>query len=555
LIILWGWNPASTTSGTNTAWFLAQAKEKGTRIIAVDPFLTDTAATFADQWVPIRPGTDAAMLIAMAHVMIKEGLYDRKFLDTYTIGFEPFMDYVTGVEDGVPKTPSWAEAITGVSAEVIEKLAREYATTKPAALMAGIGPGRTAYGEQYHRAASTLAVMAGNVGIHGGDAAGRAWESLVGGYPYGEGIGSALKFLRNPIEERKPGTLPVPFGEVHPRIHYVKVADALLRGKEGGYPADYKMVFMVNTNFVNSLPDTNKVTRALQKPEFIVVAEQYMNATARYADILLPTASYVEREDIALGVGMAYVGFQNKVIEPLGECKPHNEIVKALAERMGITDYDEKDGEERIRDIAQRLQIPDYEAFKEKGVYWIRKEDPYVAFKKQIEDPENNPFRTPSGKIEIFSRRLADVGDPLLPPIPKYIESWESINDPLAEKYPLQLMTNHSKRRANAQFDSFPWLKESLPQAIMMNSADAQVREIEDGEMVRVFNDRGETIVPANVTQRVMPGVAILPEGAWYDPDEKGVDRGGCANVLTKDEISPTGSFTYNTVLVQIEKV
>jgi anaerobic dimethyl sulfoxide reductase subunit A len=397
--------------------------------------------------------------------------------------------------------------------------------------------------------------MTGNVGIHGGDAAGRAWESLIGGYPYGKGTGLALKYLRNPIEERKPGVLKVPYGEIHPRIHYAKVADALLSGKKGGYPADYKMVFMVNSNYLNSLPNTNKITKAIQVPEFIVVAEQYMNATTRYADILLPTASFVERDDICLGVGMAYAGFQNKVIEPLGECRPHNEIAKALAERMGITDYDEKTNEERLKDVAQRLRIPDYEVFRKKGVHWIRREDPYVAFKKQIEDPENNPFTTPSGKIEIFSQRIAEVGNPLLPPIPKYIETWESVNDPLAGKYPIQLLTNHAKRRANAQFDTFPWLKECLPHAIMMNTADACDKKIEDGEMVRVFNDRGETLVPVKVTQRLMPGVAILPEGAWYDPDEKGVDRGGCANVLTKDEISPSGCFAYNTALVQIEKV
>ena len=184
LIIMWGWDPASTVSGTNTCWYLAQAREAGARIVSVDLRYTDTAATFAHQWIPIRPGTDAAMLIAMAYVMIKEKLYDENFLATYTIGFDRFKDYVMGVEDGVSKTPSWAERITGVPSATIEGLAREYATLKPAALMAGVAPGRTAYGEQYHRAAITLAAMTGNIGIHGGDAAARAWESVLGGYPY-----------------------------------------------------------------------------------------------------------------------------------------------------------------------------------------------------------------------------------------------------------------------------------------------------------------------------------------------------------------------------------
>ena len=312
---------------------------------------------------------------------------------------------------------------------------------------------------------------------------------------------------------------------------------------------------MVNSNYVNSLPNVNKIVEALKALEFIVVTEQFMTATAKYADIILPTSTYVERDDIALGVGMAYIGFQRKIIEPLGESKPHNEIAKALATRMGITDYDEETEENHLRAVAEAAGIPDYDAFKENGVHWIERSEPYVSFKEQIDDPENNPFPTPSGKIEIYSQRIADMGDPLLPPIPKYIETWESPNDPLAQKYPIQLITNHARGRSNAQFSSLPWLKELFPQAVIISVSDASARGISNGDMVRVFNERGETIAPAQVTKRIMSGVALLPEGAWYDPDEKGVDRAGSANVLTRDEPSPGGSFAYNTILVQIEKV
>ena len=554
LIILWGWDPASTQTGTNTPWYLTQAKEKGARIIAVDPWFSDSAAAFADEWIPVRPATDAAVLIAMAHVMIREKLHDRTFLGRYTVGFDKYQDYILGKEDGVPKTPEWAEEITGVSAGTIEKLAREYANTKPAALMAGIGPGRTAYGEQYHRAAIALAAMTGNVGKVGGDAAARAWESLVGGYPYGVGIGTALPFTFNPIEDSSDSD-GVPLGYLSPRIHYTRIADAILRGRSGGYPADYKMAFIVNCNYVNSLPNVNKIVQALEKLEFVVVEEQFMNATARYADIILPTSSYAEREDIVFGVGMAYYGFQNKLIEPLGESKPHNEIAKALAAKLGIDDYDEDTDENRLKTLAMVAQIPHYEQFKKTGVYWIRQPEPYVAFRKQIEDPEENPFPTPSGKIEIFSQRLADLNDPLRPPVPTYLEPWEGPTDSLRKKYPLQLLTNHFKRRSNAQFETFPWLQELVKQALVIHPRDAETRGIEDGDLVYVYNDRGGTVVPAWVTGRIMPGVVILPQGAWYAPDENGIDRAGSANVLTRDEPSPAGSFAYNSALVEVERV
>ena len=141
-----------------------------------------------------------------------------------------------------------------------------------------------------------------------------------------------------------------------------------------------------------------------------------------------------------------------------------------------------------------------------------------------------------------------------IPPVPKYIEPWEGRNDPLANKYPLQLITTHFKRRAHSQFENVPWLRELLPQAIVMNSGDAKIRGISSGDEVRVFNDRGQVIIPAIVTERIMPGVVDLPQGAWYRPDEQGIDRGGCGNVLTKDTCSPAGAACYNTSLVQVHK-
>lgn len=548
LIILWGWDPATTVTGPNTCWYLARAREAGCKIISIDPRYTRTTGTLADRWIPIRPGTDAAMLIAMAYVMIEESLYDEKFLKTYTVGFDRFKDYVLGLEDRVPKTPLWAESITGVSADTITELAREYARVKPAALMAGIAPGRTAYGEQYHRSAMTLACMTGNVGTHGGDAAARAWESTYGGFPYPfnalMAMGGLVPHARNPVE----GSPDLP-----KTMHTSELPDIILEGRKG-FP-DFQFMYIAHSQFIGQRPDINKTVRALRKIPFIAVQDQFMTPTAKFADILLPVSTYMERSDVSHGVSTPpFIGVENKCIEPLGESKSPLQIAADFAKRMGIVDFLPKDEDTMMRDFAQRCGVPNYEQLKADGVYRYPHPEPYIAFKEQIDDPVRHPFKTPSGKIEIYSQQLADINAPNFPPIPKYIEAWEGRNDPLARKYPIQCISTHGLRRMLSQSDSIPWLREVDRHTVLINSADAAARGIRDGDMVRVFNDRGTILIEAKVTERIMPGVADVPHGTWYDPDEHGVDRGGNSNTLTSDKYSPSGGLAYNTHLVQIEK-
>jgi anaerobic dimethyl sulfoxide reductase subunit A len=486
--------------------------------------------------------------------MIKGRLHNQAFLDKYTIGFDKFRDYVLGHNDGVPKTPEWAAAITGVPAATIVHLAQDYAMVKPAALMTGIAPGRTANGEQYHRAAITLAAMTGNVGVHGGDAGARAWESIMGGFPYPMNpMISSIERAPNPVEKaypRKPG----PFSYREPRIHFSKLADAILKGKAGGYHADFKALVIAQCNYLVQFPNSNKIAEALRSLEFVVIEDQFMTPTAKFADIILPVATFLERNDVTYGVGSAYIGAVNKVIEPRGECKPPWRIAAELAKRMGIKDYLDKSEEQIVEERAMANGVYDYRRFKKKGVYRLNMLIPYVAFRKQIEDPEKNPFTTPSGKIEIYSQQWADLGIPGLTPIPQYFECKEGPGDPLAKKYPLQLVTSHMKRRALSQFENIPWLRELQPHTVMISVADAHIRGIKNGDMVRVFNDRGTIDIQAQVTERIMPGVVDVPHGAWYSPDGKGVDRAGCANTLTSEEYSPGGSFTYNTALVEVAR-
>jgi len=552
LIIMWGWNPTDAIWDTETRRQLMEAKEAGVRFVGVDPRLTNSVAAYADKWIPIYPGTDTAMLVAMAHTIISEDLHDGKFIGRYTHGFEQYRDYVMGLENGVPKTAQWAEPITGVPAATIRGLAREYATSKPAALIDGWGPGRTAYGEQYHRAAMALAAITGNIGIRGGWAPG--WG---GGYPVLFIMESLPTFL-NPLHDSGPKhRIPAYHVGSTTRVHSAELWDVILKGKAGGYPVDIKLMYHAGGNPLNQLSDTNKGVQALKKLEFYVVHEQFLTTSARFADIVLPVNTFLERDDIgAAWIGAPYFCYTNKCIESLYESKTDLQIITELAPRLGIEHFnDKKSDDEWLRELAATCkEIPDYDELKRRGYHTIELGEPFIAFRKQIEEPENNPFATPTGKIEIYSKMVEKLNDPQFPPIPKYIESWEGRNDPLFQKYPLQVINSHPKHRVHSTFWDVPTLRDTQRAGIQINTIDARVRGINDGDQVRVFNDRGEAVIPCWVTNRIMPGVVHLDEGNWFLPDEKGIDRGGCPNIFTRSGFTPGTCYPCNTALVQVEK-
>ncbi|KKN34318.1 hypothetical protein LCGC14_0794800 [marine sediment metagenome] len=576
LIIMWGWNPANTVWDPGTSLWLAKAREKGIKITAIDPIFTDSAAILADDWIPIRPGTDTAMLISMAYVIITENLQEQQFIDKYTVGFSNFKDYVLGHEDGQPKTPRWAEDITTVPEETIIKLAREYATNKPAALIAGWGPARTAFGEQYSRAANVLCAITGNIGINGGYASGfmRAYYSR-------ERVGSAgkkkvgpIKFTDEKLKSKKlrPQDNLVDFnapprkdalyklqGGTNPantRIHLNDYYNLILQGTKGGYPADIKMAYICGTNRLNQYGNVNKGIKALKSLEFIVTHEQFMNPTAKFADIILPANTFMERNDIAVPwLGSPYYIYLNKAINSLYESKSDLEICRELSKKLGIKSSLLDLSEDQILRIftSPRKDIKNYNKMKKDGYYKVKVEEFFVAFSKQIEEPENNPFPTLSGKIEIYCEHMEEKNNPLMPAIPKYFSHNEHYDSPLAKKYPLQLITPHNKRRTHSSLHNIPWLEEIEPHTVLISPTDASIRNIRNGDLVDVFNDRGRVRIPAKVTERISPGVICIYQGEWYKPNKDGVDLGGCANVLTQDGYSPGGAFPLNSSLVEVE--
>lgn len=577
LILLFGFNPAETIHGTNTAYYLRLAKEAGARIVAIDPIYTSTAAALADRWIPIRPTTDNALFDAMAYVMLSEGLQDQAFLDRYCLGFDEehmppglppglsYKSYVLGLGgDGTRKSPEWAEPITGVPARVIAELARDFATSKPAALVQGYGPQRHAYGEQFDRGGPTLAAMTGNVGVEGGWAAGTAYQAR-------------RAFVAElPRENPNPARIPV-----YAWVDAVARPEGLrpetgLRGAER-LGSGIKMIFNLGGNcLVNQHSDSNAAAALLADEklvESIVVAEQFMTPSARFADILLPADMMYERDDLALPWEWGdYLLFMNKAVEPPGECRNGYDWIAELAGLLGLGEaFTEGLGQEGwlrrlVAETSSRNPgFPSFEELREKAIYRWSYEGPCVAFKDEIEDPEGHPFPTSSGKIEIFSLALYDMNRPEeIPAIPRYIPAWEGPEDELGSRFPLQCIGHHTKRRAHSTFDNSPRMEAVEPQSLWINPEDAAARGIAEGELVRVWNDRGEARLPAKLTVRIMPGVVSMPQGGWWTPDPSAgrdadgrpVDARGCVNALGRYRPTPLAHGNpSHTQLVEVARV
>ena len=525
-IILWGMNPAETRMGPNTAHFVAEARDRGARVVLIDPRYTDSGI-LADEWIPIKPGADAALVAAMAYVMETEGLVDP-FISSHTVGYQKYRDYLLGHEDGAAKTPAWAEPIAGVAASTTRRLARQYATIKPAALLAGWGPQRGANGEQTARAFITLACMSGNVGIKGGGLASvgtRYSASLVGHLPTGpQGTARA--------------------------VSHSGWAGAIL---DDTLDPPLKMAYIVASNLVNRSPDVNRNLRALDRLDFIAVNEQFLTPTAHHADVVLPICTDLERSDLVTAwANDCLIFYSPQVTAPAGDSRTDYWVFSELARRMGFAQsYTQGRTQEEWIEHLLRQSSVDTDALHRDGV--LRTDGaPRVGLAGYREDPTAHPLATPSGLIEISCARAGDYG---LPDIPSYVsdELGDAWRTNLSE--PLQIVTPHSKLRSNSCLHANPWLQRAEPHVLWISREDALGRSILDGDLVEVSNQFGRVQVTAKVTGRIMPGVVCLYQGTWYRLGEDGRDAGACANSLTSQRESPTGGYTTHAGWVEVRRL
>lgn len=579
LVVLFGNNPHETRmSGGGELFVTTRAKQASqVRTIVIDPRQSETAVTLADEWVPIRPNTDAALVAGLAHVMITEDLHDQAFLDRYCVGFDEdhlpagaapgssYRSYVLGRgPDGTPKTPEWAAAVTGVPAGTITRLAREIAAAKPCSINQGWGPQRHSNGENSARAVFTLAAMIGQIGVPGGGTGGReaAYSMATAAFPT----------LENPV------TTEVSVFNWTDAIYRHEEMTALSDGIRGAdrLTAPIRFIWQYAGNaLVNQHADINRTGEILSEPDdlTIVVIDHQMTVSARYADILLPDASTAEQIDLAQqgsAGALGYLVLADRAIEPMWECRPVYDILTGVAERIGVGDAftEGRTQEDWVRAVLAETReltpgVPDFETFRKQGIYKEMSPDgPVVPLADFRADPEANPLGTPSGKIEIYSAALQEIADTWVLPdgdritaLPEYVASREGPEDPLRERFPLQLIGHHYKSRTHSTYGNVPWLQEAHPQEMWINPADAADRGVQNGDTVDVVNDRGRVRIVARVTPRIAPGVVSIPQGAWFTPDADGVDVGGSVNTLTSLHPSPLAKGNaQHTNLVEVTK-
>ncbi|WP_412065848.1 molybdopterin guanine dinucleotide-containing S/N-oxide reductase [Rhizobium sp. SYY.PMSO] len=535
---------------------MAQA---GTRFVNVSPVGDNMPVD--SEWLAIRPNTDTAMMLAIAHVLHMEGRADFDFLRSHCVGYERFADYLTGATDGIPKTPAWASEICGIPAERIAMLAREMAAHRTM-LNISWSLQRAVHGEQPFWMLIVLAAMVGQIGLPGGG--------------FGVGYG-AMNSVGNDNVRFKFGDFPQGQNPVKTFIPVARIADMLLNpgapftynGKSYTYP-DIRMVYWAGGNPFHHHQDLNRLLQAWKKPETIVVNEPYWTPTAKLADIVLPVTTSLERNDIAASGGEDFVVAMKKIEEPFAESRNDFDIFAELARRLKVDFCEGLDEEGWLRRLymisrenaaLKDIMMPDFDEFWQQGLLDLGPEaKPVVMLENFRRAPAEHPLETPSGRIEIFSETIAGFALSDCAGHPTWFEPTEWLGARKPQDDRLHLISDQPVRRLHSQLDASPHSqagKVNGREPIYLNPTDAEKRGIAEGALVEVFNERGRLISAAVLSDAIMQGVARLSTGAWFDPDrEQLIERHGNPNAVTAD--IPSSSLgqgcTAQTCMVGIRR-
>lgn len=544
LVMFGGINPKNSqvsmggiTEHETAGWFDRFAA-KGIRCTNIGPQRTD--APEGCDWLPSRPASDTAIMLALAYVLESEGLTNHDFLARYTVGFKRFRPYLMGETDGQPKTPEWAASLCGVDPGAIDDLARRMATTRTFITVAW-SLQRGEHGEQPYWMSAVLAAMLGQIGLPGGGV----------GYGYGAigGVGKSLIGLRGMTFSQ----LENPIKKVIP---VARIGDMLrnpgqpydFNGRRESYP-DIRLIYWAGGNPYHHHQDLNALHEAWKGPETIIVNEPWWTATAKRADIVFPATTPYEREDIGRSNLDDYLFYMPQLIPPVGEARDDYAIFSGLAERLGSGDTFTEDRAaadwisllyEEYRNLATKgqIEVPDLETLKARN--WvrlpIRAEGPNRTFFAPFrEDPEATPLGTPSGRIEIFSETIESFGYDDCPGHPVWLPPSEWLGTATVAA-PLHLVSPQPGDKLHSQLESALADKEGeRPEKLVIHPEDATPRGIHTGDLVRVFNSRGACRARAMVSENIRPGVVALPTGAWYGDPGGNIDLHGNPNVLTRD--------------------
>lgn len=529
---------------------LSGMRDAGVRFINISP-TGDDLETGADvEWIAIRPNTDCALLLGLAHVLYSEKLFDRAFLERYTVGFDVFTEYLSGQSDGQPKNPQWAESITGVPAARIVALAREMAATRTM-INAAWSLQRAHHGEQPYWMLVTLTAMLGQIGLPGGG--------------FGMGYG-AINMVGNAIPKFSGPTFPQGRNGVADFIPVARISDMLLQpgtaydynGANHTYP-EIKLVYWAGGNPFHHHQDLNKMVAAWQKPDTIIVHEQFWNAAAKMADIVLPATTTLERDDIGYATRERYMVSMQRLVPPVGEARDDYDIFTDIAEKMGLRaayteGLDASQWQRRLyeecRPRAEQagVSLPDYDTFLKQQIVDIALPDQSVIMLEGFrKDPEANPLKTASGKIEIFSEKIHGYAYDDCAGHARWYEPVEWLGSTLTQRFPLHLLSDQPKTKLHSQLDHSNHSrahKIAGREPVTLHPADAARRGIAQGDIVKVWNDRGACIAAAVISDRIRNGVVKLSTGAWFDPashaehaehGKQALEKHGNPNTLTLD--------------------